>query len=329
MQDVQSMGQTPPVGPAPEVPSIMMSSQAQLLLVDDSPLNLNVLLEFLHEKKYVCITTNSGIEAWEMLERAPDRFQAVLLDRTVPGIDGMEVLRRMKQHSILNQIPVIMQTSAATPQQTQEALQAGAYYYLGKPFDKATLQAIVDAAIRDHRNYLELRQDLHRTTATMHLLDSAVFTFKTPDEAKNLAMLLAHAYPDPSRVVTGILELALNAVEHGNLNIGYARKTRLLEEDNLEKEIARRLHEAPYSTRVATAHFSRQPGLLSLQITDQGNGFDWQRYLDFDPERAADTHGRGIAMANKLSFDRIEYRGKGNQVDTILRLEPVAPALVA
>ena len=307
----------------------MISSQAHLLLVDDSPLNLNILLEFLHEKKYVCTTTNSGVEAWEMLERAPDRFHAILLDRIMPGMDGMEVLHRMKQHSILSQVPVIMQTSAATPQETQEALQAGAYYYLGKPFDKATLQAIVDAAIRDHSNYLELRQDLHRTTTAMHLLDSGVFTFKTPDEAKNLAMLIAHAYPDHTRVVTGILELALNAVEHGNLNIGYAQKTRLLEEDNLEKEIARRLNEAPYSTRVATANFYRRPGLISLQITDQGNGFDWQKYLDFDPERAADTHGRGIAMANKLSFDRIEYRGKGNRVDTILQLQPIEPTMVA
>ena len=163
----------------------------------------------------------SGGQAWESLQRDPDRFHAVLLDRMMPGMDGMEVLQNMKQHPILSQIPVIMQTAATTPQQTLEGLQAGAYYYLAKPFDQGTLLAIVDAAIRDRTSYLEVRGDLTRTTATMRLLNSATFTFRTPDEAKSLAMLLAHAYPDPHRVVTGILELTLNAVEHGNLNIGY------------------------------------------------------------------------------------------------------------
>ena len=43
--------------------------------------------------------------------------------------------------------------------------------------------------------------------------------------------------------------------------------------------------------------------------------------LSFDPERAYDTHGRGIAMANTLSFDPIEYRGKGNRVVTTLQFD--------
>ena len=161
----------------------------------------------------------------------------------------------------------------------------------------------------------------------MRLLESGTFHFKTPEEARNLAMLLAHAYPNADRVVTGILELTLNAIEHGNLSIGYKEKSRLIEEDKLEEEIAHRLNSPPYSSRVATAKFSRQPHGLSLHITDQGNGFDWKNYMDFDPERAFDTHGRGIAMANKVSFDQIEYRGNGNQVLTVLNLEQAAPAL--
>lgn len=317
------------LGRQPEMPHTMIRSRPHLLLVDDSKLNLNILLEFLREKEYACTTAHSGAQAWNMLEQAPDRFHTVLLDRVMPEMDGMEVLHRMKNHAILRQIPVIMQTAAATPQQTLEGLQAGAYYYLAKPFDKATLQAIVDAAVRDHMSYLEVRLNLRRTTTTMRLLESGTFRFQTPEEAKNLAMLLAHAYPDADRVVTGILELTLNAIEHGNLNIGYKNKSRLIDEDGLDEEIARRLNNPSYSSRIATAHFSRQADGLSLQITDQGNGFEWKQYLDFDPERAFDTHGRGIAMANKLSFDTIEYRGNGNQVVTVLRIKQVAPAVAA
>lgn len=296
----------------------MSHSNPQLLLVDDSPLNLNILVELLQLKGYALDTAMSGDQAWEWLQRDPDRFHAVLLDRMMPGMDGMEVLQRMKEHPILSQIPVIMQTAATTPQQTLEGLQAGAYYYLAKPFDQGTLLAIVDAAIRDHSGYLEVRGDLTRTNATMRLLNSATFRFKTPDEAKSLAMLLAHSYPDPHRVVTGILELTLNAVEHGNLNIGYSGKTRLLDQRMLEHEITKRLANPLFASRVVTAHFARHPDRLTLQITDQGDGFEWRKYLDFDPERAFDTHGRGIAMANKVSFDQIEYCGNGNRVLAVL-----------
>ncbi len=307
----------------------MLFPQTQLLLVDDSPLNLKILLEFLPQPDYRCTTAQGGLQAWKMLEAQPDRFHAVLLDRIMPEMDGMEVLRKMKQHPVLSQIPVIMQTAASTHQQTLEGLQAGAYYYLAKPFEKETLQAIVDAAVRDHISYLEVRQDLRRTTTTMRLLNSGTFRFKTPEEAKNLAMLLAHAYPDANRVVTGILELTLNAIEHGNLNIGYKEKSRLIEEEQLDSEIERRLSDPLYSSREATAQFVRRPDTLSLHISDQGKGFEWQKYLNFDPERAFDTHGRGIAMANKLSFDTIEYRGNGNQVITMLQLGTVAQELVA
>ena len=307
----------------------MLFPQTQLLLVDDSPLNLKILLEFLPQPDYRCTTAQGGLQAWEMLEAQPDRFHAVLLDRIMPEMDGMEVLRKMKQHPVLSQIPVIMQTAASTHQQTLEGLQAGAYYYLAKPFEKATLQAIVDAAVRDHISYLEVRQDLRRTTTTMRLLDSGTFRFKTPEEAKNLAMLLAHAYPDANRVVTGILELTLNAIEHGNLNIGYKEKSRLIEEEQLDSEIERRLSDPLHSSREATAQCVRRPDTLSLHISDQGKGFEWQKYLNFDPDRAFDTHGRGIAMANKLSFDTIEYRGNGNQVIAVLQLGTVAQELVA
>lgn len=46
-----------------------------------------------------------------------------------------------------------------------------------------------------------------------------------------------------------------------------------------------------------------------MTITDQGEGFAWERYLEMDPSRAFDTHGRGIAMARMISFDSVEYRG--------------------
>ncbi|MBX3235776.1 MAG: response regulator [Nitrospiraceae bacterium] len=307
----------------------MRSPDIHLLLVDDSQVNLDLLLDYLKDTPYALVTARGGTQAWQLLEQNPDCYYAVLLDRVLPGMSGIDLLRKMKQHPTLCQVPVLIQTASREPQEMLEGLQAGAYYSLTKPFDKDTLRAIVDAAVRDRTGFLEVRSSLLRTNATMALLDSATFHFRTPEEAKDLATLLSHAYPDPQRVVMGILELALNAIEHGNLEIGYAEKSRLLNCDCLDEEIARRLADPRYASRTATAQFARQAGRLCLQILDEGEGFEWHRFLDFDPQRACDTHGRGIAMANKLSFDQLEYLGKGNEVLAVLRLESMPKCFAA
>ena len=54
---------------------------SQLLLVDDSPVNLNLLTHHLRDKEYTCVTASSGVRAWELLEQQPDRFHAVVVDR--------------------------------------------------------------------------------------------------------------------------------------------------------------------------------------------------------------------------------------------------------
>ena len=53
---------------------------------------------------------------------------------------------------------------------------------------------------------------------------------------------------------------------------------------------------------------------MTFLVKDQGSGFDWNQYLEFDPQRAMHSHGRGIAMANSISFDDLKYRGCGNEV---------------
>ncbi|MCP4219209.1 MAG: ATP-binding protein, partial [bacterium] len=58
---------------------------------------------------------------------------------------------------------------------------------------------------------------------------------------------------------------------------------------------------------------------IRFTIKDQGKGFDLESYMDFSPDRVFDNHGRGIAMANKFSFDRLEYEGCGNRVMAVVK----------
>jgi len=299
-----------------------MTAAITLLLVDDIAANLDILEDYLEDSGYQLASARDGIEAWTMLEREPDRFHAVLLDLMMPGLTGMEVLQRMKAHPILTQVPVIIQTAATSPAQISEGLAAGAHYYLTKPFEKSDLLSILATAVRDREAYLAVQRELASSAATLQLLHNGTFRFQTLEEARQLAALLAHAYPDPSRVVTGLLELLLNAVEHGNLNISYHEKTRFLEEGTLDDEITRRLREPAYADRHASVTFIRHGDALHLSVIDEGAGFDWRPFLELHPQRAFHSHGRGIATARMLSFDRLEYHGTGNHVETVVTAHP-------
>lgn len=112
----------------------------------------------------------------------------------------------------------------------------------------------------------------------------------------------------------GLSELMINAIEHGNLDIGYDEKSELRKEDMWELEIAKRLDSPENKDKFATLDIINDADAVTYTITDQGNGFDWDEFMEFDTTRVMDNHGRGIAMANKLYFSKLKYQGNGNVV---------------
>ncbi|MEY4526399.1 MAG: hypothetical protein RL768_118 [Nitrospirota bacterium] len=166
--------------------------------------------------------------------------------------------------------------------------------------------------------YLGTLEDIterKRTVAhTMTLLKHGRFELRTLTEARNLAELLAYAFPDPLRTQLGLTELLVNGVEHGNLEISYAEKSSLLKAGRLDAEIARRLALQENLQKRVWVSMDRKETEVDVEIVDAGKGFDWRRYLALDGERSDDSHGRGIAMSRRISFDRLEFRNSGNHV---------------
>ena len=154
----------------------------------------------------------------------------------------------------------------------------------------------------------------------LSLLRSATFSIKTIHEARDLAAVLAKACPDPNRAVIGLAELLLNAVEHGNLAIDYEEKAHLRDAGFWDEEVERRLADPVYAEREVEVQFSRETDVIRIRISDEGEGFAWQDYLEMDPARLLHSHGRGIAMSRLMSFDTIEYRGCGNEVEVTIAL---------
>lgn len=285
-----------------------------LLVVEDEPISREVLVDTLQENGYTSVTAATGAEAWRLITEYRGKLDAILLDRLLPDMDTLSLLVKLKADPALTHLPVIIQTSLSSETDIADGLKAGAYYYLTKPFPPSTLIAIVRSAIKDRRDFIQLQQSLSQTHGILKHLQTAEFLFRTQTEARDLAALTAHVAPDPERVILGLTELMLNAVEHGNLSITYAEKSALIAGNSLDTEVDRRLHLPEFADRRAVLKIERNDKLVNYIVRDDGNGFDWQPYMEMSPSRAFDTHGRGIAMSNLLSFDRLQYQGCGNEV---------------
>lgn len=150
-------------------------------------------------------------------------------------------------------------------------------------------------------------------------LEEAVFHFQTLNQGALLAQYLARQYPSVD-ILLGIQELFINAVEHGNLDISYENKSSLLASGRWLEEIQNRLQQEPYCSRYVRVSFKKTPSEIELIVSDEGKGFDWKNYEQFDPKRLLASHGRGIMMAKSLSFSHLEYLEKGNTVKALYQL---------
>lgn len=120
-----------------------------ILIVDDQPDNLTVIGELLQPEHAVRLA-GSGAQALRLARLAP-RPELILLDVVMPGMDGFEVLRRLRAHPDTAAIPVVLLTALGGPVDEERALAAGAADYISKPVRPAILKARV-------RCQLELKQ---------------------------------------------------------------------------------------------------------------------------------------------------------------------------
>ena len=290
----------------------------RLLVVDDDPDARELLQLLLEEEGYELEAFADGESAWRRLANGDRPFHAVLLDRQLPGVDGLELLRRIKRDAALATTPVILQTALADRASMLEGVAAGAYYYVAKPIDRDLLRTVVAAAVEDQSRYHALQDALERGAEAVATLQEGRFRFRTVTQASALASLLSQACPDAERTVVGLGELLVNAVEHGNLGISYEEKTELLVEGRWSLEVERRLDLPENRGKRVEVRFHKDAERISITIEDEGQGFEWRRFLTISPERVFHSHGRGIAMASKLSFDRLEFHDPGNRVTAIL-----------
>lgn len=283
-----------------------------LLVIEDDAVSLKLLEIYLKNEQHRIVIARDGEEASQLLRDYPENyFQCIISDIMMPNKSGLELLEETKQHPTLRHIPFILQTSASSEREIQLGINKGAFYYLIKPITKATLNSVVNAALKDYKNHQEALSSIEQVNTAFPLISKGQFKFKTIEEAKHLSSFLALLTTDPETIGIGFFELMINAVEHGNLGITYDEKTDLIQNADLQREIRRRLNMPEYKKKYVTVDVQVKNERLEVAIQDMGKGFDAGEYMEFSMDRAMDNHGRGIMMAKKLSFDALEYREGG------------------
>jgi CheY-like chemotaxis protein len=128
---------------------VLKADRPLVLMAEDNEDNINTILDYLLVKRYRGVVARNGFEAVERArEEKPD---VILMDIQMPGLDGLEAIRRIRADSDLVTIPIIAMTALAMPGDYERCLQAGADGYMSKPISLKGLIKAIEAQLSQNR----------------------------------------------------------------------------------------------------------------------------------------------------------------------------------
>jgi CheY-like chemotaxis protein len=275
----------------------------------------------LEQSGYIIEICHSQDDILQKLLNNPDAYYVLLLEYDHPNIDT-SLLMQIRSIEFLSALPVIALSPNPTNLEIEFSLKLGAQCHLCRTLEKTIFLSVMKAVVAEHGR----RQSLHNISPpaikAAELLKEAKFRFRTLPEANLLASFLAQSCPNPRLAALGIAEILINAVEHGNLAIDYAEKSKLQGQNDWLEEVDRRLNSSENSEKHVDVTLLRTDSEIKIIVRDQGAGFDWKKFQDLDPRHCLESHGRGIVMARSLAFERLEYSEQGNEVCCMVALQP-------
>ncbi len=167
-----------------------------VLIADDAPSNLHLLHDILTKSGYEVLVAENGEEVLEILEEeSPDIF---LLDIMMPGMDGLELCRRIKSMSRFTATPIVFITAKNSSTDIVQGFSAGAVDYIPKPFNEAEILVRVQTHIRLHDVLMELERlrQLALDANPLTQLPGNNSILKAIAEALNDERLLSVVYAD-------------------------------------------------------------------------------------------------------------------------------------
>jgi two-component system, LuxR family, sensor kinase FixL len=127
----------------------------RILLVDDDPTNLQILHQVLGGRGYKLIIAKSGEDALKIAERMKPHL--VLLDIMMPGIDGYETCKRLKENPETSNAAIIFLSAMDNPEDKKKGLEMGAIDFIQKPFQSDHVIATVQTYFTTHKQKAEVK----------------------------------------------------------------------------------------------------------------------------------------------------------------------------
>ena len=284
----------------------------KILIIDDEKPVRDVLNIALVEEGYESLQAPSGEQGIELFKSSnPD---IVITDVMMPGIDGIEVTKRMRAHR--DDIDVVVMSGFGTEELVVNALRAGASNYIKKPIVFDELFKILDDIIfkRENRKRYEISREIVEREHKSIVIGNDVSKVWG---AVNQILFNVQAAIDTvslEGICIGLYELLINAIEHGNLGITFEEKSDALQSSTYTELLKNRMQQADTDGKVVRIESDYTPSAISISIRDQGNGFDLSDLPNMkDAGSLLLDHGRGILLAN-LFYDSVDYDEPGNCV---------------
>ena len=142
-----ALASIPDTGSPHQAPAPEAATRTSVLLVDDDVALLRSLERVLKPKGFQTKTAQSGEEAVAIC--AQQRFDVVLSDISMPGMDGIQLLRKIRETDLL--VPVVLLTGGPAVSTAMEAIEYGAFRYIAKPISNEDLVSVLEQASRYHR----------------------------------------------------------------------------------------------------------------------------------------------------------------------------------
>jgi len=244
------------------------------------------------------------------------RPHAVLLDFQISGIDGLDMLARLRAYDEAASVVVI--SRHRDEQRMAEALALGAVNFLHKPLDANEIRFLLDRLFRTIREEADVRDVgsfvVDRTIRLVVPVDTEVL-------AKVVAYLgreLRAAYPTEAvahnEVKLALYEALANALEHGNLEIGYDEKSAvMLEPGGLNRLIRERMADMRLGGRHIHVVAEHQVDRICYRIRDEGHGFDHVTQGAKPLVETSALHGRGITLIRHY-MDEVSWNESGTEI---------------
>lgn len=267
------------------------NEKLNILVVDDEENIRNVLESVFISKGYGVVKAANGFEAIKAVEGGG--VDLAIIDIKMPGMDGMELLSRIKDHSA--QFPVIVMTGFADVETTTKALKAGAADFLAKPFGAQEVYHSVSRLLEirkvheENRKilpYFKFTMDAEIPSRTSHI--NGVIHYIT-EHLKDIELCESSAL---SNLVIALYEAIVNGMRHGNSN-DPGKKVRVRAEIGFNE--------------------------ARFMVTDEGEGFAIDDIANpTDPKNLYRNSGRGIYLM-KHFMDEVSYNDQGNEVTLVKR----------